>query len=152
MFISCPELEFAVPVDLGVPEALYWRGVGLTTYMPWFMATLRVRDGDVTARQTMCLCWDTDLAPLLKADDGRAQLISLQRLVPSRRPEGPAWELRNVCEVWVGRDADAEGNETLIFRDDDGTEVCGCFGMPVATSVRDRRLVRRFPAGTRRRR
>lgn len=152
MFISCPELEFAVPVDLGVPEALYWRGVGLTTYMPWFMATLRVRDGDVTARQTMCLCWDTDLAPLLKADDGRAQLISLQRLVPSRRPEGPAWELRNVCEVWAGHDDDAEGHEMLIFQDDDGTEVCGSFGMPVAAGIRNRRLLKRLPSGTRGRR
>lgn len=152
MFVSYPKLELDVPVGLGDPESLYWRGIGLTAQMPWFMATLRVRDGDVIARQTMCLCWDTDLAPLLKADDGRAQLISLQRLVPSRRPKGPAWELRNVSEVWVGHDSDAAGSETLIFRDDDGTEVCGCFGMPVAASVGDRRLVRRFCGGTRRHR
>lgn len=65
---------------------------------------------------------DSDLAPLLRADDDTSQLISVQRLVPSRRPEGPAWESRSVCEVWVGRDADADGNETPIFRDDDGTE------------------------------
>ncbi len=151
MFVSCPELEFGVPPGLGDAGSLYWRGVGLTGNMPWFVATMLVRDDGVTTRQTLCLWWDTDLAPLLRADDGRARLVSLQRMVPSAGLAERGWELRTVREVWVGRDAELDDREVLIFRHDDGSEVCSSYAMPVSTAMRDRRLVKSFHGGTRKR-
>lgn len=136
MFLSKPSFEFAMPRGLLGPGAMAWRAIELSAWMPWFVATIRHRDGAESHIQTLCIWWDKDLVELIQAG---ADVVGLQLMLPGRGAAKAQWVVQSISSVW--RATDADGLEILIFRDTQGIEFHGVFGHLLEGLVNNRQAV-----------
>jgi hypothetical protein len=151
MFVSTPRFEFPIPAVLAGPGAKFWRGVELSSNVPWFIATFDVCEDGVNVLHTVCLWWESDLVGLM-GDGHSGRLVELQCLMPPWYSAAKAWTMRRVTKIWRAKDRTAQDAEVFVFLDDNGKEFCGGIDWrPPTPAVHGRELLATVPASRRRR-
>jgi len=146
MFVSLPEFE-VTGLSEEPSQTKFWRGLGFSGAEPWLVATLHMRDGASRSVETLLLWLDSDLVPLLHADQMRSQLVSVQRMAPTVQELGQNWTLSNVLEIWSGQAERGRGPEVLMYRFEDDPDRLAFLSDVAADRVRNLRLVKAFSTG-----
>lgn len=138
MFVSMPDFQFQIPPPLAPPGAKFWRSVGVSTKLPWFVLTMRPRSEEFLI-DTFLFAWDSDVVNAIRSLD--AELESLFCLAPCLSGPGNGWMVKNIQEIWAAEPA-AEGESDVLFVDADGQAYSGMFFEPTAGATR-RELIAR---------
>jgi hypothetical protein len=138
MFVSMPDFLFQVPPLLAPPGAKFWRSVGVSTRLPWFVLTMRPRSEELLI-DTFLFAWDTDVVNAIRCLD--AELESLYCFAPCMPGQGNGWTTKKIHQVWAAEPV-AEGESDVLFVDAEGNEYSGMFFAPSVGAVR-RELIAR---------
>jgi hypothetical protein len=124
VFVSHPVHEFTVPVQLGHPDARYWRALSLSLNAAWFILSTRMRDAEQT-QATVLLAWEADLLEALDAPD--TDIDSLQAMLPTSgmSQDGPVCV--TIKEIWDGFERGSTEEQCVVFIDSDGERRTGPF-------------------------
>ena len=144
MFVSLPDYKFYIPPGLALPDATYWRCLGLSTSSAWYVLTLRQRIPDA-GLQTFLLMWDTDIADAISSLD--ADLEGLLVVAPYVSGKQSGWFSTQVKEVWEGTDPLDDDNPCIVFVDEEGKDYSGFF-MQQAGRIKRSRLITRVRAAS----
>ena len=134
MLVTPPGSELALPPELGLPAGSTWRLMeSMGTCL--FVALASADTFASPEPRTLVLCWDSDLVNFLESSKMATRLHALQH-VKSGLVEGrPLLVVREVVEIWRGRDAAADDVEVIVFKAADGSSFCGVDGIAVPESV-----------------
>jgi hypothetical protein len=137
MFISTPEDAFSVSVELGPPNAKYWKAVTLSTGAAWFVLTSHSKSDGY--RNTQLLISDRDVADTIRQAD-----CVVESLLCITSVNGDS-EVGSTCidigEVWLARRESEDDAERVVFVDRDGHEREGLFQEIVNDVVRDKLIL-----------
>jgi hypothetical protein len=126
MFVTSPAFEFQVPRGLALPGQRFWRSVGFSLNVPWFIVSIEYRDENEEASfcQDMLMSSDADVAEVLDGDVADS-VISLQYVEPPSYSETGSWRMRSVKKVWRAAKHMDEPSAPLVFEDESGRFVRG---------------------------
>ena len=133
MFVSVPEHEFTVPVQLGPAKAKYWRALGLSVGTAWFVLTVRSRFEE-QIQTTMLFVWDTDVVNALEKAD--SDLESLLCVLPAADDAIAGLTCVAIKEVWEAVDRESPDQRCILFVDFDGIRRAGMFLEPKNNALR----------------
>ena len=134
MLVTPPGSELSLPAELGYPPGSTWRLTeSLGTCM--FVALASADTFATPEPRTLILCWDSDIAHFLESDKMSTRLHSLQHIKSDFAGGRPTLIVREVVQIWRGRDAAADDAEVIVFKASDGFSFCGPDGSAVPDSV-----------------
>lgn len=116
MFFTLPAFESPMPPPLMEPGGRSWRAIELASRRPWYIVTVDQRDGDVSCKSDMLLCWERDLITLVTERAGDVSAIHF--VEPPSWNCNSAWRTRLVRRLWVSH---AAPSPVAIFEDESGT-------------------------------
>lgn len=111
MFMTRPSFEAAIPTGLAERHCHYWRAVGLTVHLPWYVAWLQPADAGLS--ETLLIA-DTETLRSVVQQMRPSQVTSLR--VISLDVERPTWEMRPISEVWRPADDEHPAGGPLLIR------------------------------------
>jgi hypothetical protein len=111
MFITNPSLQHWTPAPLREPEHQYWRAFILSMEGPWYLLRHRISTEQGSYIQTIAVAWEPTLVDIAE-QLGPDEVSSLCRL-SSRLG---AWVLREISEVWVAADDEADETGRLLLK------------------------------------
>jgi hypothetical protein len=126
VFVTSPAFELHVPRGLGLPGQRFWRSVGFSLNVPWFIVSIEYRDENEEASfcQDMLMSSDADVAEVLDSD-ATDSVISLQYVEPPSYSETGSWRMRSVKKVWRAAQHLDVPIAPLVFEDEFGVFVSG---------------------------
>jgi len=135
LLVTPPGSELALPPELGLPAGSTWRLMeSLGTCL--FVALASADTFSTPEPRTLVLCWDSDLVHFLESSKMSTRLHALQHVKSEIIDGRPVLSVRQVVEIWRGRDAAADDAEVIVFKSVDGSSFCGVDGVAVPDSVR----------------
>ncbi len=135
MFVSMPEYRFSMPLKISLPDAMYWRTLGISTCAAWFVLSVRTREPDAIP-DTFLLAWDSDVVGAVTSLD--ADVESLLFVAPHVRGRKRGWFSRQIREIWSATDPTEPEIPAMIFVGEDGRDYAGLFMDRARGFVRDR--------------
>lgn len=139
MFVTAPGFEELIPKEIGGDEARYWTAVMLSAETPWFLVTFWQKEHELAWTQTVAVAWETTLLSVFESATAK-EVFSISRLARDHAPEGP-WLLREVAELWIPLESEANETGPLLFRVVGGSSLRDTFGGEVPESQEGRRLL-----------
>ncbi len=134
LLVTPPGSELALPPELGLPAGSTWRLIeSLGTCL--FVALASADTFSTPEPRTLVLCWDSDLVHFLESSKMSTQLHALQHVKSEIVDGRPALSVRQVVEIWRGKDTAADDAEVIVFKAADGSSFCGVDGVTVPSSV-----------------
>jgi len=140
MFVARAPYQLVVPPGLAQPGEQYWRLFELPSSLPWFLATVRFNDDEVTFQRTFCLCWESDVVEMLTAVPG-ATAVSLQLVQP---PFGgtQGWSIRSIARLWRLRKANKHDERPyFVLEGTDGACLCPMSGASLEADLEEREVI-----------
>jgi hypothetical protein len=121
MFVTSPAFEFQVPMGLALPGQRFWRSVGFSLNVPWFIVSIEYRDENEAASfsQDMLMSTDADVAEVLDGDAADS-VIGLQYVEPPSYSRTGSWRMRSVKKVWRAAQRSDAPSAPLVFEDEFG--------------------------------
>jgi len=152
MFIAHKDHQFPIPRELCEPGTTHWRSVHLSTGAAWYALTIRTKtpitpgsEDEIELQQTFLLSWDTDVADALK--EVGSQTIELLCIAQGRGRRSTVWVTHRIAEVW--RAIDGDGNSSVVFVCDNGSEISGLLAEPSRRQTKTELVVRIRPRAAR---
>jgi hypothetical protein len=134
MLVTPPGSELALPPEMGYPPGSTFRLTeSLGTCM--FVALASADTFSTPEPRTLILCWDSDIVHFLESRKMATQLHALQHIKSELVAGRPVLTVREVVEIWRGREAGLERVEVIVFKASDGWSFCGVDGTAVPETV-----------------
>ena len=140
MFITVPESEVPVPLELTTRQCSHWRAIECDGH-GFFLAVLTVRGDKPGVPRTILISWDSDLVHFVESPKMAATVHSLSYVVAAAGNPSGVIQIRKVHEIWRGVDHEAHGAEVIVFKTVDGSQFCGSEAVPVPESVQALSLI-----------
>jgi hypothetical protein len=143
MFVTSPAFELQVPRGLAQPGQRFWRSVGFSLNVPWFIVSVEYRDENEEACfcQDMLMSSDADVAEVLEGDVGDT-VVGLQYVEPPSYSPTGGWRMRSVRKVWRAAKPSDLPSAPLVFEDEFGRFASGLDDVDLEHLVE---LVRELP-------
>ena len=143
MFETRPDFEQWVPAPIATKGSHYWRLVVLSSNLPWYLLSYRVRtdDDDMFLIETCAIAFESTLLTVISSLE-RESIVGLSIMVPDYEVGG--WSLRHVTEVWIAAPQETQDAGPLLFRLQDAPELLSTHLEPVNDSSTQRTLLARF--------
>jgi hypothetical protein len=142
MFVAKSICEAPAMAALARNGDRFFHAMEISGFLPWFIVTATITEGDERYGWTVCCAWDRDVADICRPVNGR-EVRSIQQVCPSG-DRSSGWQLRNIAKLWHARQS--QGLEVVVLEDDDGQEFCGEFGAAPPHDLGPRELL--FTAAT----
>lgn len=139
MFVTTPGFEELIPKEMGGAQARYWTAVMLSAETPWFLVTFWQKEHELAWTQTVAVAWETTLLSVFGSATAK-EVLSISRLTRDLVPEGP-WMLREIAELWVPSESEADETGPLLFRVVGDTGLRDTFGGAAPEPQEGRRLL-----------
>lgn len=142
MLVTPPGSELALPAEMGYPPGSTFRlteSVGTCV----FVALASADTFSTPEPRTLILCWDSDIVHFLESEKMATRLHALQHVKSELIGGRPVLTVREVVEIWRGREADPDHVEVIVFKASDGSSFCGVDGIDVPDTIHlESRIVR----------
>lgn len=140
MFVTTPQMEHRLPPGLTGDGGRYWQAFALGSDLPWFLLTVRRKEGRAQLVQTMAVAWESRLQELIE-EAAPGEVTAVCRMSPCHDTRG-RWCLEDVAEIWeVTRPAACDRHGPLLFVFRESQDLIDSYGAPVAVAAADRQLL-----------
>jgi hypothetical protein len=121
VFVTSPVFELHVPRGLGQPGQRFWRSVGFSLNVPWFIVSVSYDDEDENASvvQEMLMASDADLQEIL-GGDAADSVVGVQFVEPPAFSKTGTWRMRSVKKIWRAAKQSGSPGSALVFEDEHG--------------------------------
>jgi len=103
MFYTSSEAFVPIPKLFGSDASKAWRWVEFGLYMPYFLLTLRISDGDSEIEQHLMFCQIEDLMEYAKQVSSNAVIREIDLLSPGYMNGTDNYQLGKLKEVWKAK-------------------------------------------------